>query len=149
MHRSPKARTLALLALVVLALAGLTLPVAVSAAEAEETHETVAQYEQNLASGQVANVTVNKFLARLHVTLKDGTHVLIRYHKGEEPKVVSLAQARHVPVTILKSSAAKAEAKKVPVHHKLRYIAGGILIAVIVVVGAVILIDRRRKAAVE
>ncbi len=148
MHRSPKARTFAQLALVLFTLAGvLALPAAASAAE--ETHATVAEYEQDLTGGKVATVTVNKFLARLHVTLKDGSHVLVRYSKGQEPKMVSLAEAKHVQVTILKSAAAKAEAKKVPVHHKLRYIAGGILIAVIVVVGAVVLIDRRRKAAVE
>jgi hypothetical protein len=52
-------------------------------------------------------------------------------------------------VTTLKPAEAAKEASKAPVHHKLRYIAGGILIAVIVIVGAVLLVDRRRKTAME
>ena len=40
---------------------------------------------------------------------------------------------------------AKPKAATKPVHHTLRYIAGGILIVVILVVAAVLLVDRRRK----
>jgi hypothetical protein len=50
---------------------------------------------------------------------------------------------------VLKPAVAAREASKTPVHHKLRYIAGGILVAVILIVGAVLLVDRRRKTAME
>jgi hypothetical protein len=56
--------------------------------------------------------------------------------------VIALARAQGTPVAIAQ---VKPKAAAKPVHHKLRYIAGGILVVVIVVVLAVLLIDRRRK----
>lgn len=154
MQRTP-ARTLAPLALMLLALAAaLIAPAAASAATSSEEnikygHESLAEYEQQLESGQVTALVINKRIRRLHITLKNGQHMLATYPPKKEPEQVAKATAKHVPVSVLSPAAAKAEAAKAPVHHKLRYIAGGILIAVIVIVGAVLLIDRRRKAAVE
>ncbi len=153
MQRTP-ARTLTPLALVLLALAAaLVAPAAAPAASGEEAikygHESLAEYEHQLEAGQVTALVVNKRIRRLHITLKNGQHMLATYAPKKEPELVAKATAKHVPVSILSPSAAKAEAAKVPRHHKLRYIAGGILIAVIVIVGAVVLVDRRRKAAVE
>jgi hypothetical protein len=113
------------------------------------THEGVKAYEQQLASGQIRSATFNKRVRSLHLTLKDGRHVLYRYPPKSEPALASQLQAKGVPVTILKPAEAAKEASKTPVHHKLRYIAGGILVAVIVIVGAVLLFDRRRKTAME
>ncbi|MEA2314471.1 MAG: hypothetical protein QOI03_1163 [Solirubrobacteraceae bacterium] len=150
MHRSLQARTLLLSALISSLAVALTAPGPAIAEEAVKyTHESLAAYRQQLASGQVTALTINKRIRRVHVTLKDGRHLLALYGPHEEPKVAAEAQAKHVPVTVLKPAQAAKEAAKIPVHHKLRYIAGGILIAVIVVVGAVLLIDRRRKAALE
>ena len=50
-------------------------------------------------------------------------------------------------MTVLTPAEAASEvvnASKKPVHHKLRYIAGGILVVVIVVVGAVLIVNRKR-----
>lgn len=136
----------------VLLLASLSLGVATAAAE-EATivykKESFNEYEQQLAASQIQSVTINKRLRSLRITLKDGTHVLAKYGRKEEPKVDSALQAKHVSVTILKPSEATKEAKATPKHHKLRYIAGGILVVVIVVVVAVLLFDRRRKARNE
>ncbi len=102
-----------------------------------------------LQKGEVQSVVVNKRLRSLRVTLKDGRHVLVKYPAHHEPETVAALKARGVTVAILTPTQAKAEAKKKPVHHKLRYIAGGILIVVIIVVAAVLLIDRRRKMRLD
>ena len=54
-----------------------------------------------------------------------------------------------MPVSVLTPEAAQKEAERKPVHHKLRYIAGGILILVILIVGGVLLVFRRRRLAAE
>ena len=69
------------------------------------------------------------------------------YPKGQEPRVRKQLAAKHIPVTVLTHSAAVAEANKKPVHHKLRYIAGGIVLALIVIAGVVLLARRQRTQA--
>ena len=121
-----------------------------SAAEgtAQYVKESVAEYEHQLASRQIAAATINKRIGTVRLTLKNGEHFLLHYGRHQEAKVAAALQAKGVAVTVLKPAEALKEAKK-PVHHKLRYIAGGILIVVIIVVGAVLLVDRRRKAAMD
>jgi hypothetical protein len=113
------------------------------------THESVQEYEQQLAHNEIVSATFNKRVRNLHLTLKDGTHVLVHYPPKDEPTLLAALQAKHVPVTILTPAEAKSEASKPAVHHKLRYIAGGILLVVIIIVGAVLLFDRRRKSMAE
>ena len=118
-------------------------------AEVHFAKESFKEYEKQLAGAQIAEATFNKRARSIHLTLKDGRHVLVRYGKGEEPKLVAQIQSKGILVTIEKPAQAAAEAKKVPVKHKLRYIVGGILVVVVVVVGAVLLIDRKRKRSRE
>lgn len=128
-----------------------TLPsAAAGAAEGTITykHESFAEYEKQLAAGQVQAVTINKRLRSVHVTLKDGSYVLAKYAAHEEPKVVAALQAKGITATIESKTQATKEAAK-PVKHKLRYIAGGILVVVVVVVGGVLLVDRKRKREQE
>ncbi len=113
------------------------------------THESMPAYEQQLASGQIQSATFNKRVRSLHLTLKNGTHVLVHYPAHDEPTLNAALTAKGIPVAVLKPAAAEAEAKKAPVHHKLRYIAGGILIVIVIVVGGVLLYDRRRKRLAE
>jgi hypothetical protein len=128
---------------------------AAQAAAAPVVHyekESLQAYEQQLAAGQIRAATFNKRIRSLRLTLKDGRHMLVSYAAHGEPKLAGQLKAKHVPVTVLKSAEAKKEAKeagKKPVHHKLRYIAGGIVVGVIVLVGIVLLIDRRRKLRSE
>ncbi|HEX4188260.1 MAG TPA: hypothetical protein VHY83_10215 [Solirubrobacteraceae bacterium] len=137
------------LSLACIALVSLLAAVPSSAAEAVHYQkESVQEYETQLAGAQIAAATFNKRLRSIHLTLKDGRHVLVKYGKGEEPKYAAVLRAKGIPVTILTPSVAAKEVKK-PVKHKLRYIAGGILVLVVVVVGAVLLIDRKRKRAAE
>jgi hypothetical protein len=135
------------------ALLCLALAPAAPASAAEGTvhyvKESLAEYEHQLSSRQITAATINRRVGSVRLTLKSGEHFLVHYLAHEEPKVSAALAAKHVPVTVLKPAEALKEAKKAPVKHKLRYIAGGILIAVIIIVGAVLLVDRRRKAAME
>jgi hypothetical protein len=130
---------------------GLLLAAAPSLAAETTVHyqkESLQEYEKQLAGGQIQAASFNKKVRSIHLTLKDGRHVLVKYGAGQEPTYVAQLQAKGVPVTILATAQAAKEAKK-PVKHKLRYIAGGILVAVVIVVGAVLLIDRKRKRSME
>jgi len=109
--------------------------------------ESITVYQQQLAGGQVQAVTINKAIRSLRVTLKDGSHVLVKYPPHEEPAQAAALAAKHVPVIVLTPKEAKKEAAaSKTVHHKIRYIVGGILIVVVVVVGSVLFISRRRRA---
>jgi hypothetical protein len=113
------------------------------------TKESQAEYESQLAHDEIVSATFNKRIRSLHLTLKDGTHVLFHYPPKDEPTLAAALAAKKIPVTILTPAQAKSEASKAPVHHKLRYIAGGIIVAIVVIVGAVLLFDRRRKRMAE
>jgi hypothetical protein len=109
-------------------------------------HESLQEYEKQLADGKIQAASINKVLKSIRITLKDGSYVLAKYGKGEEPKVKHALQAKGVTATILSHTQATKEAKKSP-KHKLRYIAGAIVIVVLIVVGGVLFIDRKRKAS--
>ena len=103
-------------------------------------HESFPAFEGQLGAGQIESATFNKKAHTLHLRLKDGRHMLVSYPSHEEPQLAAKLRANGVPVHVeKKKTATKA------VHHKLRYIAGGILIVVIIIVLVVLLIDRRRK----
>jgi hypothetical protein len=145
---SPAIKTLLSLACTSL---GLVLAATPSPAAEGTVHfqkESVPEYEKQLAGSEIQAATFNKRVRSIHLTLKDGRHVLVRYGAHEEPKYAAQLRAKGIPVTILAPVQAAKEAKK-PVKHKLRYIAGGILIVVVVVVGAVLLIDRKRKRSMQ
>jgi ATP-dependent Zn protease len=145
---SLRAHTTTLLALC-LACFVLALVAGAAAAEGAIVYqpETLAQFEQQLAGRQIRTVTINKRVRSLRVTLKNGAYVLAKYAPHQEPALASQLRAKHVPVSVLTPTAAIKETKGKPVHHKLRYIAAGILVLVVVVVGLVLFIDRKRKAA--
>ncbi|HEY4450742.1 MAG TPA: hypothetical protein VGN13_04000 [Solirubrobacteraceae bacterium] len=118
---------------------------AATAAETKVTYtkESLQEFEKQLAAGQVASVIINRPLRSLRTTLKDGSHVLAHYIPRGEHKIAATLTAKHVQFEVLKPAAA---AKEVPKKaHKLRYIAGGILIIVVLVVGTVLYVDRKRK----
>jgi hypothetical protein len=145
--RASLANKIAVLSACLVTVFALSATVAASAESAVHyTKESLAKYQKQLSSGQIASATFNKKVRSLHLTLKSGQHVLVTYAPHEEPTFAKALEAKGVPVSVLKPAVAAKEAAK-PVHHKLRYIAGGILVLVIVVVGAVLLVDRRRKLA--
>ena len=94
-------------------------------------------------------MTINERLRSLRITLDSGQHVLARYAPKQEPAVAEALQAKGVVVTVLKPAAGTAGTSSKPVHHKLRYIAGGILVVVIIIVAIVLVVNRRRKALAD
>jgi hypothetical protein len=118
-----------------------------AAAEVKYQKESEATWKTQLTSGQIATVTINKRAQSLRTTLKDGSYVLANYPKGQSKRVEAEMTAAHVPFKSLSKQQAAALAKKVPVKHKLRYIAGGILLGIIVIVGAVLLFRRRGQGS--
>ena len=70
------------------------------------------------------------------------------YPAGAQPELQRLLHARHVRIIFVRRSrASAATAVSRPVHHKLRYIAAGILAAAVVLGGGLVLWRRRRPAA--
>ncbi len=140
-------------AVCVVSLACAALMLTVSAAGAATTPnyqpESLKTYEQQLAGGQIQAVTVNKKLRSLRITLKDGSYVLAKYGRKDEPKTVAALEAKHVPVTILTPTEASKQVAKKAVKHKLRYIVGGIIIVVILIVGGVLYVNRKRQSERE
>jgi hypothetical protein len=140
----PTNRALSRAAWLAVALFCLLLPAAALAAE----HESVQAYEKQLAAHEIEKARINKRVRHLDLTLKNGQTFVYVYPAHTEPAVAKQITDRHIPLEVLSPAAAQKEAKK-PVHHKLRYIAGGILLAIIVIVLIVLVVDRRRKRFAE
>jgi Tfp pilus assembly protein PilN len=130
--------------LVLLVCLAVAAPLAAAQGAATYQKESEAEYAQQLAAGQIASATINKRLRTIRVTLKDGRRVLAKYPPRQEPRVRAELQAKGVHVSVLGKAQAVAEEKKVPKKHKLRYIIGGVLVAIVVVVGGVLLYNRAR-----
>jgi hypothetical protein len=138
--RVPHALTLALMLLAMLALSASAAHGAVG-----YVHESVPEFETQLKRGQIREATINRRLRSLRLTLTDGRHMRAQYAAGEEPRVRSELEAKNVAVSVLNTGQAKKSHVKKAVHHKLRYIAGGIVIAIVVIVGGVALYNRRKQ----
>lgn len=123
-----------------------TLPAAsAGAATVHFQKESLQAYEGELHKGEVHAVTFHPGTGtgHLHVSLNNGGHMTVAYAASEQGKLVAQAQAANARIKV---AAVKAK-KPAAVHHKLRYIAGGILIVVILAVLGVLLIGRRRTLA--
>jgi hypothetical protein len=130
-----------------LALAATALAVPAGAATVHFQKESLQAYEGELHHGEVHAVTFHPgtTTGHLHISLNNGGHMTVSYAASEQAKLVTQAQAANARVKIATLKTKKTAA----VHHKLRYIAGGILIVVILVVLVVLLIGRRRAVADE
>lgn len=92
-----------------------------------------------ISANQVRSATINRKPHTIKVTLDDGSVQRVDYPPADE-KTLSDSLRRHGAVVKI----AKKKTAKKAVHHKLRYIAAGI-VGVIVVVGLVLLILRGRR----
>jgi hypothetical protein len=93
--------------------------------------------------GEVHALVLHPQGYKAHASLDNGGHFTAAYAPAEVAKLEALARAHNAAFTVAKST------PKAAVHHKLRYIAGGILIVVILVVLAVLLVGRRRALSEE
>jgi hypothetical protein len=114
--------------------------------------ETLQAYEGQLKGGQITAVAVNKRLRSLHVTLKSGQHVKVRYKAHEEAKRVAALEAKGIPVTVLTKAEAEKEAKAVPHHHTKRRtlaIVAVVVVVLLIAAGVGLMLARRRRRADE
>jgi len=155
MNRPVRASLTTILSLLAAALAcaAMLSPAAASAETTTTTvhyvKETQQDYERQLAAREIKEAVFNKRIRSLHLILKNGQHVLFIYPPKHEPQLSAQLKQHGITVTVLTPTEAKKEAGKPAVHHKLRYIAGGILVVVVIVVVAVLLVDRKRKEHAE
>jgi hypothetical protein len=103
-------------------------------------HESYQQLLTQLRNREVRAVVLHAKGYKAHVSLDDGGHMTVTYTPAEEPRLAEAARAGGASFAVATSTH-----KAAPVHHKLRYIAGGALIVVILVVLVVLLIGRRRE----
>jgi ATP-dependent Zn protease len=92
-----------------------------------------------ISAGQVRSAVINRKPHTIKVTLDDGSVQRIDYPPADEKRLSNSLRKHGAVVKIAK----KKKAKKA-VHHRLRYIAAGI-VGVVVVVGLVLLILRGRR----
>lgn len=114
------------------------LPASAGAAGIHYTHESMSALDAQIAAHQVQTAKFNKKAHTVHVRLNDGRHVLASYPSHNANQLAAQLTAAGAAVTLPPKPKAK------PVHHRLRYIAGGILIALIVIVAVVLGLNRRR-----
>lgn len=127
-------------------LLGASLAISASALAATVIHferESVPALKTQLSHAQVHALSFHPAspTGHVHVSLNNGKHMTVAYASSEQAALLADAQQNKTSVTIAKAKTTTAK----PAHHKLRYIAGGILVLVIIVVLAVLLIDRRKK----
>jgi hypothetical protein len=109
--------------------------------------ESLHAYEGELRHHEVHAVSFHPGSAtgHLHISLNNGGHMTVAYAASQQGALVAQARAANARVKVAALPASKTAA----VHHKLRYIAGGVLILAILVVLAVLLVGRRRAVAGE
>ena len=138
MIKSTRTSALALVAVLSILMAAFAAS-AWAAATVHFTPESLSAAQAQIAGGKVQAATFNKKAHTLHITLTDGRHVLASYPSHNEPQLAAALKAKGVAVTIEKT-----KTKKKAVHHKLRYIAGGVLVVVILIIALVLGLNRRR-----
>jgi hypothetical protein len=107
-------------------------------------HESLRALEAQLSKHEVHALSFHPVPApgHVHVSLNNGQHMTVVYAASDQASLIARARALAVPVAV---ATAKSKTTSKTTHHKLRYIAGGLVIVVIIVVTAVLLIDRRRR----
>jgi ATP-dependent Zn protease len=128
-----------------IALAILAITVPAGAAARAKITESYAAFQGQIKGGKVRRVTFNKKAHTAHITLTSGKHELVSYPSHDEPQIAASLQAKGAAVKVQKAK----KTTKPAVHHKLRYIAGGVLVVLIVIVAVVLGLNRRRPQADE
>lgn len=129
-------------ALALLVLAGTTAAPAPASTAVHFQPESYAALLVQVHKGEVHAVVLHPSGPKAHVVLADGAHFTVTYPVSESTKLGAEVRAHGGTFAI-----STVKHKSGTVHHKLRYIAGGILIVVILVVLAVLLVGRRRAIA--
>ncbi len=131
-------------ALLPLATATVVTATAPPATSVHYEEESLEEFEAQLRLHGLAAAEFNKVAHHLHLTLRGGHHVLVNYEGHEEPKLQAELLAAGVPVTIEYTPKTTKS-----VHHTLRYVAAGILVAILIVLAVLLVARRRRLAGLE
>lgn len=124
-------------------LAALTL-LAPSALATHFEHESYQALLAQLHKREIVAVVLHPSGPVVHAATRNGKEFTIAYTQAEVAPLRAAAGAGGSSFTI-----ATAKPASKTVHHKLRYIAGGVLIVVIVIVLVVLLLGRRRAIEEE
>jgi ATP-dependent Zn protease len=128
-----------------IALAMLAITVPAGAAVKGKITESYAAFQRQINGGKVRSVTFNKKAHTAHVTLTSGKHELVSYPSHDEPQIAARLRTKGAAVKVQKAK----KKKTATVHHKLRYIAGGVLVVLIAIVVVVLGLNRRRPRVDE
>lgn len=134
-----RARTLCATLALCGCLVALAVPAALAAGPVYFQHESYQTFLGQLRHSEVHAVEFHTQALKIHADLNNGKHVTLVYPSGAQTQITALAHAHGAAVAV-----AVAVVSHKPAHHKLRYIAGGVLIVVILVVLVVLLVGRRR-----
>ncbi|HUA11796.1 MAG TPA: hypothetical protein VMA83_07300 [Solirubrobacteraceae bacterium] len=147
-------RSLRLITLPIAAAAAFALAVpALAAAEepqvAHYTKEAQSAYEEQLKSHEISEAKINKRDHDILIVLKNGEKVFIHLKPHEVEAIEAALRAKGVHYTVESAEEAKKEVGSKPVHHKLRYIIGGVVIVLVIVAIGYYFFDRKRKSEME
>jgi hypothetical protein len=126
-------------ALCLLGLGGAVATPALAATVIHFQRESYQAFLGQLRKGEVHAVVLHPQGYKAHISLDNGGHMTVTYPPSEVANLEAQAHAKGASFAV-----ATATHKATAVHHKLRYIAGGLLIVVILVVLVVLLVGRRR-----
>jgi len=143
-RRPPKPPLACLLAIFIALLAFPALAAAEEGSSTSYTKEEKQAYEEQLKSGNIKAVKINKRDHDLLITLKNGELVFVHLEKHDTEKAESQLHAKGVTYTVESAAEAEQEVKSKPVKHKLRYIIGGVVVVALIAGGGYLLY--RRKA---
>lgn len=129
----------------------LAFPAAANAAAAATsyTKESEQSYAHQLEAGEISEAKINRRDHNVLLTLKNGELVFIHVAKHDSEKIEAALRAKGVKVVVESSEEAKKEVSAKPVHHKIRYIVGGVVVVLLIAGVGYYLYDRKRKADEE
>jgi hypothetical protein len=115
------------------------------AAPASASAATPVSYQailQQVKSGALQRAVINRANRHIEIKFRDATEWIATYPPRAQPLLQRVLRERHVHVIFARRHHPRAKPAKV--HHHLRYIAAGVLGALIVIGGGLVLYSRRR-----
>jgi hypothetical protein len=99
---------------------------------------------REIKSGPLIRAVINRTRGDIEIKFRNLSEWEAFYPPGARPRLQRLLHARHIRV-IFATPPATTKPKPKAVHHHLRYIAAGVLGALVVLGGAALIYDRRRR----
>lgn len=124
--------------LIVLLLLALAAPASASAAM-PVSYEAILQ---QVKSGPLSRAVINHANRHIEIKFRNSTEWIATYPPGAQPLLQRILRERHIHVKF--ASRHRPRPKPAKVHHHLRYIAAGVLGALVVIGGGLFLYSRRR-----